>query len=218
MNTLDNEFCDCDSLFPKQLADVMRRVADAKCIPHGALMSGVLFLVSAFSRGTWIAWEDHVEPLMLSLRNLGASGINKTGAYKLILHISNSVSAALRSLANNPQVCIREGIRVNVSNIPKNEDAGTKAALISMHASFPNLACNRDEHSTWRNRCLKGSNGGSLEGGSAHDLAAYNGESCLKNVLKGQQDEVYIPWFSSIVGIQPAFASADFPEGTPFRP
>jgi hypothetical protein len=87
MNALDKEFCNYDSLFPKQLADVMRRVADAKCIPHGALMSGMLFLVSAFSRGTWITFEGHVEPLMLSLRNLGASGINKTGAYKYVLQI-----------------------------------------------------------------------------------------------------------------------------------
>ena len=151
MNALDKEFCDYDSLFSKQLADVMRRVADAKCIPHGALMSGVLFLASAFSRGTWITFEDHVEPLMLSLRNLGASGINKTGAYKYVLQILNAVSAALRvtlrSLANSPQVCIEEGIRVNVTNIPKNEDAGTKAALISIHAANPNLACNRDVRS-----------------------------------------------------------------------
>ena len=61
------------------------------------------------------------------------------GFYKYVLKHLNAVGAAKRTLANSPQVCIEEGVRVNVTITPKNEDAGTKAALIFMHAANPNL-------------------------------------------------------------------------------
>ena len=40
---------DIDAIFPPRLAAVLKKVADAKSIPYGAMISGMLALICAFS-------------------------------------------------------------------------------------------------------------------------------------------------------------------------
>ena len=44
---------DIDAIFPPRLAAVLKKVADAKSIPYGAMISGMLALICAFSPAPW---------------------------------------------------------------------------------------------------------------------------------------------------------------------
>ena len=72
---------DIDAISPPRLAVVLKKVADAKSIPYGAMISGMLALICAFSPAPWVSSiGGHFEPLIMNFKNVGNSGINKTGA------------------------------------------------------------------------------------------------------------------------------------------
>ena len=72
---------DIDATFPPWLAAVLKKVADAKSIPYSAMISGMLALICAFSPSSWVSSKGgHFEPLIMNFKNVGNSGINKTGA------------------------------------------------------------------------------------------------------------------------------------------
>ena len=48
---------DIDAIFPPRLAAVLKKVADAKSIPYGAMISGMLALICAFSPASTRTWE-----------------------------------------------------------------------------------------------------------------------------------------------------------------
>ena len=78
---------DLAAAFPPNLSAVLKRVADAKCIPYRAMISGMIMLVCAFSPASWCSSVGgHSEPVVMYLKNLGLSGINKTGAMRFFEH------------------------------------------------------------------------------------------------------------------------------------
>ena len=90
---------DIDAFFPPKLAGILKRVADAKSIPYASLAAGMLLLTCVFSHASWTSGvAGQIEPLILHLKNVGLSGINKTGCFNYvnyIFHRSNQLPAAL---------------------------------------------------------------------------------------------------------------------------
>ena len=95
---------DIDAIFPPRLAAVLKKVADAKSIPYGAMISGMLALICAFSpAASWVSSiGGHFEPLIMNFKNVGNSGINKTGATRYFDFVFKTVRGALVSLSLDP--------------------------------------------------------------------------------------------------------------------
>jgi len=70
-----------------------------------------------------------------------------------------------------------------------------------------------DEHATMMRQLTNGSNGGAAEGSQTH-LTVYNGPSSTTNELKSGVETTFEPRNTTLTGIQPAVAKADFGAGT----
>ena len=205
---------DLAAAFPTNLSAVLKRVADAKCIPYRAMISGMIMLVCAFSPASWCSSVGgHNEPLMMFLKNLGLSGINKTGAMRFFEHIFFATRTALVAMSNNAALCIKNDLRVMKGCIPEAEYTATQAALIQKFSRSSNLVGLFDEHATMMRQLTNGSNGGAAEGSQTH-LTVYNGPSSTTNELKSGVEKTFEPRYTTLTGIQPAVAKADFGAGT----
>ena len=206
---------DFTAIFPANLAAVLKRVADAKSIPYAAMISGMLMLACTFSYSSWCTGvAGNVEPLMLFSKNMGRSGINKTGACQYFEFIFKAVRRALVSLSNDPQTCIDNGVHVSKVLIPALDNTGTQAALIQRHSKTPNLFGSHDEWASVKRQAANGASG-AIEIGFQHVLKAYNGPVCIENELKGGAERCLVPRINTLAGIQPSLAKADLGEGTP---
>ena len=205
---------DLAAAFPPNLSAVLKRVADAKCIPYRAMISGMIMLVCAFSPASWCSSVGgHNEPLVMYLKNLGLSGINKTGAMRFFEHIFFATRTALVAMSNNAALCIENGLRVMKGCIPEAEYTATQAALIQKFSRSNNLVGLFDEHATMMRQLTNGSNGGAAEGSQTH-LTVYNGPSSTTNEQKSGVETAFEPRYTTLTGIQPAVAKADFGAGT----
>ena len=166
---------DYTGVVPGPLAIVLKRLADAKSIPYAAMISGFLALVCAFSPTAWCSGvHGNVEPLILFIKNMGASGINKTGATNYFNYLFNTVRKALVALSQDSTLCIENGVRVASNMIPVLDTTATQAALIQMQSRFSNVYGNFDE---WVTQFRQATNGtaGNVAIGIQHVLTAFNG-------------------------------------------
>ena len=131
---------DIDAIFPPRLAAVLKKVADAKSIPYGAMISGMLALICAFSPAPWVSSiGGHFEPLIMNFKNVGNSGINKTGATRYFDFVFKTVRGALVSLSLDPVKCLARGVQVMKRSIPSFDNTATQAALLQIISLDHNL-------------------------------------------------------------------------------
>ena len=116
-------------------------------------------------------------------------------------------------MSNNAALCIENGLRVMKGCIPEAEYTATQAALIQKFSRSNNLVGLFDEHATMMRQLTNGSNGGAAEGSQTH-LTVYNGPSSTTNELKSGVETTFEPRYTTLTGIQPAVAKADFGAGT----
>ena len=131
---------DLDAFFPP------KRVADAKSIPCALLAAGVLLLTCVYSHASWTSGvAGQIEPLVLYLKNMGLSGINKTGCFNYVNYLFHKIRDALVSLASDAAACVEKRLRINRKNIPESDHTGTQAALIKKHSESRSMMANHDE-------------------------------------------------------------------------
>ena len=122
---------DLFAMFPNNLANVLKRVADAKCIPYGGMVAGILGLMCTFSPSSWCSSVGgHDEPLLMTLKMVGISGINKTGAMRYFEHVFKAVRMTLVDMSSDASLCLENGFRVLKSRIPQLDYTATQAAFI----------------------------------------------------------------------------------------
>jgi hypothetical protein len=128
-------------------------------------------------------------------------------------HIFFATRTALVAMSNNAALCIENGLRVMKGCIPEAEYTATQAALIQKFSRSNNLVGLFDEHATMMRQLTNGSNGGAAEGSQTH-LTVYNGPSSTTNEQKSGVETAFEPRYTTLTGIQPAVAKADFGAGT----
>ena len=83
-------------IFPPSLCVALKRTADAKNIPYASMVSNTIALTAMFSSTTWCkGLNGNLEPLIFHIRNIGPSGINKSGSFEYFIHIFHEVRGAL---------------------------------------------------------------------------------------------------------------------------
>ena len=205
---------DLFAMFPKNLANVLKRVADAKCIPYGGMVAGILGLMCTFSPSSWCSSVGgHDEPLLMTLKMVGISGINKTGAMRYFEHVFKAVRMTLVDMSSDASLCLENGFRVLKSRIPQLDYTATQAAFIQKLSNTGNLLGLVDEHATMMRQMINGSSGGVVEG-SQSQLVLYNGPCTFTNELKSSFESAVEPRYNSVTGIQPPIAKSDFGVGT----
>jgi hypothetical protein len=217
MDALAKSSADLGSFFPPKLVGAMFRVADARSIPHAQMVTNMLLLAATFSPSSWAnGVEGQTEPLILHLKAMGASGINKSGGTQLFDSVFKQVRSTLVALATDSDTCLEEGVRIDRQSIPELDHTGTQAALIKKNSAHRNLTANHDEFATAKRQATNGAGGGgSSESGFQHHLVSYNGPTKITNELKGSLEVIFTPRLNTAASIQPQFARSDFGEGTP---
>jgi len=212
---LSKASADLDAFFPPKLVRVMKRTADAKSIPLASLATTMLLLAATFSPSSWAnGVGGHIEPLILHLKAMGDSGINKSGGTKLFDYLFKMVRNALVSLSADAATCLEEGIHIDRQSIPELDRTATQAALIKENSAHRNLTASFDEYATMKRQATNGTGGGASESGYQHTLTSYNGPNKITNVLKGSTDTLAVPRYNTCANIQPALAVSEFGAST----
>ena len=93
----------------------------------------------------------------MNFKNVGNSGINKTGATRYFDFVFKTVRGALVSLSLDPVKCLARGVQVMKRSIPSFDNTATQAALLQIISLDHNLFGSFDEQATQMRQFTNGS-------------------------------------------------------------
>ena len=199
---------DLSLVFNQDIALLLQRSADAFSVPTAGMLSLVLFQASTLSPRAYTSSPDggQLEPNILYLLNVGDSGINKTGLFKMNSWLTRKITTVVKNIAGDSDVLFEKGMSLPQVDIPVEDNSATTAAFILKHSQHRNIYRNSDEWGSVQ-RCF--TNGGSGDTGSQRWLVLFNGEVKVTNELKSATETVFFPHFSCITNIQPKLFEQD---------